>query len=1106
MILNVDFTGLHIAWGLKIVFLGTEIGRIHPGEDSSISLPIQLLLRQQEQEQCRPWYKENLAIHLYDSSSDSGAAPKRTTYDKLKSAVKGLSSSANNFGAKFGEIRVPLHNAKNMTDSSDYEEEGEENGGHKSSGNGSFYEEEDDVDDSEEGRYYDIVDNKLDDAHNRREKKKFRLYIEMSIEDTSTHQNKEASFIPVPSPRLKYLTMGEMYPSDCPYFQHLYLQLPSNGQLPSSTNKTTLVLPFPNKGEIILDMKEEVQWRVSAGLNFFGDVIYVLCVGALVITELRIVFLPFYINCSFWHHGPIYVPHRVVGGSHRNKRTPPTNISEDTLATIKKFTYQMPLGNLYDVSHSTASPSSLRQSFKSSGGAEEHDEVGGHRYSTFSNRGSNVSDAPDANISCMESFLMSADYDYAECRRDEEMQYFDGQKEIDIDVFSGLICRPNDIGENRGRNLRIMGKDGNTTEFYIPSCLLDESSEFFKSKTNQSVWHKMRQRPASERLQINIDDSDDENDDDEREEENKLVEDVSRKDDTDGDSNDKILWRHTLYTTGLLTASVLPSTWCTRVSMIALYYSAQEITFRTFAKNLKSQIDAYRGLAMTMAGNSKEEIDRYLKGITMPFSFDSDYMRQNVIEYGWRQSDINMDYQLCDTYPSSLYFPATCDDESIFKAAEQRSRGRVPALVWIHPETKASLCRSAQPLSGMVNTKNIEDDKQLCLAIRNTSNVFLPEDQKRSLRIADARPKLNANANALQGKGFENVNSWGAGVARICFMDIENIHVMRGSLNRLKTGLLNGMCGHNGWDPKEVADDNRMDTEVMSQSSWKVHLSLLLKGASSIAESLMLSHPVLVHCSDGWDRTAQLSSLAQILLDPYYRTIDGLITLIEKDWCSFGYKFHDRTQMQSRRWLSIGKTRDNRGIPVETETSPVFLQFLDCVFQLTQQFPHSFEFTSHFLVVLSQAVQSGLFASLLYNCESQRRNEMRENARFADLSLIDLQAYSSIATYMRLLASIYIQMKNPHYRKTRHRDSKVAFLRPHATGPHDLELWREGLIGFLDPSLNILQDPTSMFLSNGANLNENVENYVQFDLLEEIIENVLSTKMRESDSLVLLNR
>ncbi|CAF4447663.1 unnamed protein product, partial [Adineta steineri] len=29
---------------------------------------------------------------------------------------------------------------------------------------------------------------------------------------------------------------------------------------------------------------------------------------------------------------------------------------------------------------------------------------------------------------------------------------------------------------------------------------------------------------------------------------------------------------------------------------------------------------------------------------------------------------------------------------------------------------------------------------------------------------------------------------------------------------------------------------------------------------------------VLVHCSDGWDRTAQLTSLSMLMLDPYYRT------------------------------------------------------------------------------------------------------------------------------------------------------------------------------------------------------------------------------------------
>ena len=32
---------------------------------------------------------------------------------------------------------------------------------------------------------------------------------------------------------------------------------------------------------------------------------------------------------------------------------------------------------------------------------------------------------------------------------------------------------------------------------------------------------------------------------------------------------------------------------------------------------------------------------------------------------------------------------------------------------------------------------------------------------------------------------------------------------------------------------------------------------------------------VFVHCTDGWDRTAQLSSLAMLMLDSYYRTIRG---------------------------------------------------------------------------------------------------------------------------------------------------------------------------------------------------------------------------------------
>jgi len=37
--------------------------------------------------------------------------------------------------------------------------------------------------------------------------------------------------------------------------------------------------------------------------------------------------------------------------------------------------------------------------------------------------------------------------------------------------------------------------------------------------------------------------------------------------------------------------------------------------------------------------------------------------------------------------------------------------------------------------------------------------------------------------------------------------------------------------------------------------------------------------PVLVHCSDGWDRTSQVVALAELMLDPYYRTIEVSVCL-----------------------------------------------------------------------------------------------------------------------------------------------------------------------------------------------------------------------------------
>ena len=77
---------------------------------------------------------------------------------------------------------------------------------------------------------------------------------------------------------------------------------------------------------------------------------------------------------------------------------------------------------------------------------------------------------------------------------------------------------------------------------------------------------------------------------------------------------------------------------------------------------------------------------------------------------------------------------------------------------------------------------------------------------------------------------------------------------------------------------------------------------------------------VMVHCSDGWDRTAQLTAIALLLLDPYYRTLRGFQVIIEKEWLSFGHKFAQRICHDDRH--------------SDADRSPVFLQFIDCVWQV----------------------------------------------------------------------------------------------------------------------------------------------------------------------------
>ncbi|KAI0446097.1 protein-tyrosine phosphatase-like protein [Xylaria telfairii] len=463
----------------------------------------------------------------------------------------------------------------------------------------------------------------------------------------------------------------------------------------------------------------------------------------------------------------------------------------------------------------------------------------------------------------------------------------------------------------------------------------------------------------------------------------------------------------------------------------------------------------------------------------------AEFRRQGIstksVDRGWRISLINKDYAFSPTYPGLLVVPSKISDNVIKYAGPYRSRARIPVLTYLHSLNNCSITRSSQPLVGFRGNRSIQDEKLVsaCFSASATvefNGLELPsldtaepspassqidlrgpslegeptdterlEDelvagneanyetqavkriygaQQRNL-IVDARPTINALAMQVVGKGSENMEYYP--FAKKAFLNIDNIHVMRESLNTVIEAIKDG-------DISKLPPNR----ELLIKSNWLKHIRGVLDGSALIARQVGINHShVLIHCSDGWDRTSQLSALSQLMLDPFYRTIDGFIILVEKDWLSFGHMFQQRSgplahekwfvverdamagsAMQpgesdgrageafenaiagARRFFHRSRNQDSSG-DVDTdnaasppdensqpkrssesavvteatrtnEISPVFHQFLDATWQLLRQHPTRFEFNERFLRRLLYHLYAGQYGTFLYNCEKQR--------------------------------------------------------------------------------------------------------------------------------------
>lgn len=154
-----------------------------------------------------------------------------------------------------------------------------------------------------------------------------------------------------------------------------------------------------------------------------------------------------------------------------------------------------------------------------------------------------------------------------------------------------------------------------------------------------------------------------------------------------------------------------------------------------------------------------------------------------------------------------------------------------------------------------------------------------------------------------------------------------------------------------------------------------------------------------------------VSSLVQVMCDPHCRTQYGFQGLVQKEWVMGGHRFYSRINYHrdnDKEEVSLGLKRillllnSHRGgekshlhfSPLHLSSSfliyssqpvlftllshvipsqaPVFLLFLDCVWQLWSQYPSRFQLTEDFLLALHDSIHLPLFSTFLANCQRER--------------------------------------------------------------------------------------------------------------------------------------
>lgn len=283
----------------------------------------------------------------------------------------------------------------------------------------------------------------------------------------------------------------------------------------------------------------------------------------------------------------------------------------------------------------------------------------------------------------------------------------------------------------------------------------------------------------------------------------------------------------------------------------------------------------------------------------------------------WRVCSINEKYIISDSLPEYIVVPVSLTDQDLKQYSQLFNDGRVPLWCWNHRNGSA-LVRMAGPVDPLAQKKT---EQKIFTAITRS------HPQRREAILSDLDKSL---------PNIQDIHSAFLKARQICTLD-----------------------------PFEESEERWLSS--IENSRWLEYIRMFLKLSAEVVYNLEGKNvSVVLLEEEDRDLTCVVSSLVQLMLDPHYRSLIGFQSLVQKEWVMAGHRFLDRCNHL--------KKNDNK-------ESPLFTLFLDCVWQLTNQYPAAFEFTEAYLTVLNDSMWIPLFSTFLFNSSKQSNQLLHDFAK-----------------------------------------------------------------------------------------------------------------------------